>query len=156
MTKTSFSKLFLPCACIVLIAAMALFTIGCGKTESKVTVTAPPLDESKTEETADGVIKRGEGSKSFELTVVDGDGNETKFLIFTDKVTVGEALFENSLLEGEESQYGLFVKKVNGITADYDADKTYWAFYINGEYAMTGVDKTDITEGDLYMLKVEK
>lgn len=45
---------------------------------------------------------------------------------------------------------------VNGIIADYDVDKTYWAFYINGEYAMSGVDTTKIEEGAAYSLKVEK
>ena len=47
-------------------------------------------------------------------------------------------------------------KTVNGITADYDVDQTYWAFYVDGEYAMTGVDATDIVEGSQYMFKVEK
>ena len=45
---------------------------------------------------------------------------------------------------------------VNGITADYNVDGTYWAFYIDGEYAMTGVDVTDITAGSAYAMKVEK
>ena len=74
----------------------------------------------------------------------------------TDKKMVGEALQECGLLEGEDGPYGLYVKTVNGITADYDVDQTYWAFYINGEYAMTGVDVTEITEGGSYSLKVEK
>ena len=52
--------------------------------------------------------------------------------------------------------YGLYIKSVNGIVADYDVDATYWAFYINGEYAMTGVEMTPIAEGDSYLLKVEK
>ena len=59
------------------------------------------------------------------------------------------------LIAGDESEYGLYVKMVNGITADYDADGVYWAFYINGEYAATGVDSTPITEGESYSFKVE-
>ena len=54
------------------------------------------------------------------------------------------------------SRFSLYVKKVNGITADYDVDQTYWAFYINGEYGMTGVDATDIEAGATYTFKVEK
>ena len=68
---------------------------------------------------------------------------------------VGEALQELNLIDGEEGEYGLFVKTVNGITADYDTDGVYWAFYVNGEYATSGVDVTQITEGDSYALKVE-
>ena len=41
-------------------------------------------------------------------------------------------------------------------TADYDVDQTYWAFYVNGEYASTGVDSTKIEEGAAYSFKVEK
>lgn len=97
----------------------------------------------------------GEGSAKFILTVVDKEGAETQFEIHTDKDTVGEALAELELIDGEEGEYGLYVKTVNGITADYDKDGVYWAFYINGEYAQTGIDATAITEGDNYTLKVE-
>ena len=57
---------------------------------------------------------------------------------------------DEGLIEGEDGPYGLYVKKVNGIVADYDVDQSYWAFNINGEYAMTGVDVTDIVDGDTY------
>ena len=87
--------------------------------------------------------------------MVDKEGNETVFEIHTDKTTVGEALLEVGLIDGDVEDYGLYVKEVNGITADYDVDGTYWAFYINDEYASTGVDSTNITEGDNYSFKVE-
>lgn len=41
------------------------------------------------------------------------------------------------------------------MTLDYDADGAYWAFYINGEYASTGVDSTNIEAGATYTLKAE-
>ena len=50
---------------------------------------------------------------------------------------------------------GLYIKTVNGVTLDYDADGAYWAFYINGEYASTGVDATNIEAGATYTLKGE-
>ena len=98
----------------------------------------------------------GEGQTEFTFVVTDQDGNETQFLIHTDKETVGEALLELGLIAGDESEYGLYVKTVNGITADYDVDQTYWAFYVNGEYAEKGVDSTPVTAGDSYSFKVEK
>jgi len=98
----------------------------------------------------------GEGSKEFTVTVADQDGSETKLEIHTDQETVGAALSELGLIEGDESEYGLYVKTVNGIRADYDKDGVYWAFYINEEYAQTGVDATDIAEGDSYSFKIEK
>ena len=60
------------------------------------------------------------------------------------------------MLSGEEGPYGLYIKEVNGILADYEKDATYWGFYINGEYAMTGADMTDAVDGDSYTFKVEK
>ena len=59
------------------------------------------------------------------------------------------------MIDGDESEYGLYVKTVNGITADYDTDGVYWAFYINDEYAPTGVDSTTITEGERYSFRIE-
>ena len=107
------------------------------------------------EGTADSNVV-GQGATIFTFQVVDGEGQETVFEVHTDAQTVGEALQACDLIQGEESEYGLYVKTVNGITADYDVDQTYWAFYINGEYAMTGVDKTEVVDGDTYTFKVEK
>lgn len=93
----------------------------------------------------------GEGAKTL-VVEVKADDRQVTFTIHTDKTTVGEAMQEHGLLEGEVGDYGLYVKKVNGILADYDVDQTYWGFYINGEYAMTGVDSTNIEEGVTYCL----
>jgi len=131
--------------CMMLIVAMAL-TAGCGEKKQ----------DSNSAGQEVSVNKLGEGKTQFNFTVVDKDGNETAFDIHTDKTTVGDALLELNLIAGEEGAYGLYVKTVNGITADYDVDQTYWAFYVNGEYATAGVDATDIEAGATYSFKVEK
>ena len=146
--KNKTKKLFSMLLCIVLIVAMALFTTGC--TENKETNSTP------SSQTQVDVIVKGEGQTAFDFSVVDKDGNVTYFEIHTDKDVVGQALLDCQLIEGEEGPYGLYVKTVNGITADYDVDGTYWAFYVNDEYAMTGVDATDINVADHYTFKVEK
>ena len=97
----------------------------------------------------------GEGATTVTVKV-KADERQVTFTIHTDKTTVGAALQEHNLLEGENSQYGLFVKKVNGIVADYDVGQYYWAFYINGEYGMSGVDTTNIEEGVTYSLERTK
>lgn len=116
-------------------------------------------ETEETEEFVESEIEAtivGEGATEFTLEVIDGEGNATYFAVNTDAKTVGEALVDCKLIEGEDSEYGLYVKTVNGITADYDVDQTYWAFYINGEYAMTGVDSTEVVEDCTYSFKVEK
>ena len=136
--------------CIVLIAATALFTTGCndGNTSS-----APASSQASSSHNTASVL--GEGSTEFAFTVTDDSGKETAFEIHTEKKTVGEALLELGLISGDESEYGLYVKTVNGVTLDYDKDGKYWAFYVDGEYAATGVDSTDIAAGSTYTFKVE-
>ena len=88
--------------------------------------------------------------------VIDGEGNETAVTVSTDADTVGAALAELGIVAGEDSDFGLYVKTVNNVTADYDTDGSYWAFYIDGEYASTGVDATEINEDAVYTFQVEK
>ena len=97
----------------------------------------------------------GKGANTCVAEVVVGDQKIT-FTVHTDKTTVGAALLEHGIIAGEEGQYGLYIKNVNGITADYDVDQSYWSFYINGEYAMTGADMTDIAEGTVYRFEYTK
>ena len=97
----------------------------------------------------------GEGEKNFTFKVTAGD-KSVNFDIHTDEATVGDALEELSLISGDESEYGLYVKYVNGIYADYDVNATYWAFYINGEMAPAGVDMTEIEDGASYEMQYTK
>ena len=140
--------------CMMLIVAIALTTVGCGGNNNQEGNNQPSTQAQGSEESKDKVL--GEGATKFLFTVVDKDGNETNFEIHTDKEMVGDALLEVELIAGEEGDYGLYVKTVNGITADYDTDGTYWAFYVNGEYASSGVDTTPVKEGETYSFKVEK
>lgn len=152
MKTKKFKSVLSRILCIVLIVAMALLTIGCGQ---KANSDSSEENAAVTKIFEDGATI-GEGEKEFTFIVVDGDGNEKKFTVNTDSDTVGAALLENRIIAGDEGQYGLYVKEVNGITADYDTDGVYWAFYINGEYAPTGVDSTDVEPGAEYAFKVEK
>ena len=104
---------------------------------------------------ADGATV-GKGATAFTVDVAQLDGTSITFTVNTDKATVGEALLELGIVAGDDTEYGLYVKTVNGVTLDYDTDGAYWAFYINGEYAMTGVDATNIEAGAIYALKAEK
>lgn len=150
MKMTSFGKKLSFIVCIVLIAAMALVTTGCNDNKNDIEEISSVIATSLSE---DNVI--GKGETSFNLTVTDADGNETEFTVNTDRKTVGDALIELDFISGDEGQYGLYVKTVNGITFDYDKDGKYWAFYVDGEYAMAGVDTTEIDENATYAFKVE-
>ncbi|MBQ8683830.1 MAG: DUF4430 domain-containing protein [Clostridia bacterium] len=148
-TRKSLSSVCSALLCMVLVAAMALSLMACTNTQN-------PVSTPDGSTAAVDATPLGEGATAFTLEVADKEGKVTTFAIRTDKKTVGDALQELGLIEGEQSAYGLYIKKVNGITADYDIDQTYWAFYIDGKMAPSGVDSTDIVAGTTYALKVEK
>ena len=140
---------------VLLAVTMAAGMTACGSKSGDNGSTQGTVQAQTDGVFADG-SELGEGNTEFTLTVTDTEGAESSFTIHTDKENEGDALTEIGIIAGEEGDYGLYVKTVNGVTADYDVDQTYWAFYINGEYASTGVDATPVTAGDTYSFKVEK
>lgn len=96
----------------------------------------------------------GEGKKTVDVKVV-AEGMAVTFTIRSDETYLGDALLEHKLIEGDMSEFGIYIKKVNGILADYDIDKTYWGFYKNGEMMMTGVSSAEFADGEQYELVLE-
>ena len=137
---------------IKIIAAMLLLTVVfCFASCEKEPVPADIWDSAIY--TEDVTLGEGETTLKVEVKI---EGKTVVFTLNTNADTVGAALLENGLIAGEEGAYGLYIKIVNGVTADYDIDQSYWAFWINGEYAMSGVDTTEIKEGDTYTLEYTK
>jgi len=92
----------------------------------------------------------GEGRTMFIFEVTDDDGDVSVWNVHTNETTVGAALIEVGLIDGNLSDFGLMVTHVNGLRADFTEDGAWWAFFIDGEMAMAGVDATDIKEGASY------
>lgn len=136
--------------CMALIAAIALFASGCSDNKTLKNDSAGIVLP-----VASGSVL-GEGAVQFTFVIVDKDGNETTVEIHTDEKIVGAALLGLGLIEGEDGPYGMYTKKVNGISADYDTDGVYWAFYTGDAYAAKGVDQTEIEPGATYAFKVER
>lgn len=147
------------CLVLVMLLAAAVFT-GCNNTTNNAASGADVEPEEELTSSADDLapaesdeqISVGTGEKTFYFVVTDKEGQTSSYTIHTDAETVGEALLENRLIDGEDSEYGLYVTTVNGETLDWDADGMYWAFYEDGEYAASGVDTTVITEGATYAM----
>ena len=132
--------------CMVLIAAIALLTIGCN--DNNTTLTSEPSDNIITET---DITELGDGETQISFTVVDVDGKESHFVIYTDKTILADALLEHNLIKIKDG----FVTTVNGTTLDYEKDGKYWAFYIDGKYATTGVETTEISDVAKYYFKAE-
>ena len=93
---------------------------------------------------------------SFKVLVTDLEGKESTYEYTSSAASVGEALVAEGLIEAHEASFGLYIDSVIGIAADWDKDQTYWAFYINGEYAVTGIGETEITADAVYGLTLTK
>ena len=151
MKKTKLTKLLSLLLCVVLIAVIALFATGCSDKKTTDGSTAPPVSTQGTETTV-----LGTGKTVFLFSVTNAEGEKADFEIHTDKKTVGEALLELELIDGDDGEFGLYVKTVNGTTLDYNKDGMYWAFYENDQYASAGVDLTEIVSDTKYEFRAEK
>ena len=86
----------------------------------------------------------GEGEKEVKVDVVI-DEQFITITLKTDKDKLGDALFAEGLIND-----ATFFDTLNGIKADWDKDKAYWAFYQGEEYMMVGVNDVEIKTGDSY------
>ena len=89
------------------------------------------------------------GGKTITVTVDFADGTTKTHEIKTDEEYLRGALEQESLVEGTESEFGLYVLTVDGVTAD-EAKQQWWCFTKGGETLMSGVDTTPIEDGDCF------
>lgn len=95
------------------------------------------------------------GSKTITVSVFDTAGSteaSNTATITTDEEYLRGALEQEDSgisISGSESEYGLFVTTVDGVTAD-DSKQQWWCFTKGGEMLNTGVDSTPIADGDTF------
>ena len=92
------------------------------------------------------------GEKAFTLKVVHADRSEKMFSYRCSDEYLGDTLFKEGIIKGEKGAYGIYITEVDGERAIYEKNKAYWAFFINGEYAVSGIDATPIENGAQYIL----
>lgn len=98
--------------------------------------------------------KTAEGDKSITIEVVDNNAASTLYEVNTDAEYLRQAMDEAEGLEysGTEGDYGLMVETVNGVTADWNVDQSYWSFWVNGEYCNYGIDTQPVEDGDAFQI----
>ena len=133
-------------AVVVLALMMVLGLSACGKKEA-----VNLWDNAKWTED----VSLGEGNKTVEVEI-EMEEKSITLTIASDKDILGEILLDHEVIEGEMGAYGMYIKSVNGVQADYDVDQAYWAVYQDGEYLMTGVDSTEVSDGAHYELVYTK
>ncbi len=95
------------------------------------------------------------GSKVITIEVVDNEQKNTSYDVKTDAEYLRQAMEEAKGLEfsGTESEYGMMVTTINGVTADYNVNGAYWSFYVNGGYCNYGIDTQPVLDGDVFRIE---
>ena len=135
-----------------LLLCMTLLLSACGSREVLPEVWE---DATYTEDTT-----MGEGSKMVDVYVTAAD-KSVKLTVKTDEEKLGAALLALGIIEGDMGEFGIYIKVVNGMTADYGVDASWWGFNKvlpdgTRETMMTGVDGVTISDGEAYELIYSK
>ncbi len=93
-------------------------------------------------------------AKTFTLIVIHSDGGEKSFTIGTNQTYLADALLDEQLIVESDSP-GMYTV-VDGETADYNVDQSYWGFFVGEDYAMEGMNTTVIQDGAVYKLVYTK
>ena len=141
---------------LVLVLTSALYLTACSKHGEKEPTSSNYIEGMLNDVSEMEYAELGKGKTKFKLEIVDTFGYKSNDIYFinTDKKYLSDALLEFELIKGEEGQNGLYVDTVVGVTLDNK--KEFWAFYVNGEKAQTGVDKIEVKSTDTYAIKREK
>lgn len=89
--------------------------------------------------------------KTVSVTVIHADSSEKVFTLETQAETLGQALDEAGLIEGEEGPYGLYILGVDGEIVD-ESKQQWWCLTKGGQQHNQGIDSTVLSDGDAYEL----
>ncbi|MCR4612282.1 MAG: DUF4430 domain-containing protein [Lachnospiraceae bacterium] len=139
-------------ALLITVLVMGLAFTGCSCTKkSDVTTNVA----NQTNQTADATV-----SKEYTLKVTNKEGAEKKYQGKTESQYLVNVLDElvkagDFTYETDGNAASPMLVKINGETAEYSADKAYWAIYVNNTYASHGIQDQPINNGDTIELKYE-
>lgn len=88
-----------------------------------------------------------EGSKAIVFEVVQKDGTSKEHEISTDAEYLADALVEKGLVEyAKDGMYNT----IDGITADWSVDESWWCITKDGEMTSVGMNEQVIADGEHY------
>ena len=104
---------------------------------------------AKAPETPETTVDKGK-TLQFTVIVTHKDKTEKIFLYECEGGMLGAFLEKQGLIIG--SGDGMF-HTVNGEKADWNENQSYWAFYVDNNYAVKGIYETPIENGKNYKLE---
>lgn len=99
--------------------------------------------------------KAVKGSKAVTLEVISQEEKSTKYQVQTDAEFLRQVMEEakDFTFDGEVGAYGFTLYTINGETHNWNEDGSYWAVYVNGEYANYGIDEQPVQDGDTFQFQ---
>ena len=148
-------------ALILTLALSAALLAGCGASASSV-ASSEAASEVVSEAVSEESTSTAEAADSaaaiqFTFTVTGANGESTELTLdATDGEKLSDALAEAGVISEEEASAG-FVTTVNGVTADYNADGSWWCLTdAAGEMTAVGVADIELHDGDSYAFTYTK
>lgn len=139
--RINFSKVLMTLIAAVLILSSMFTLAACGKKED-ASANGQPTSSVSSEEAKISI--------TFKLVK---DGQTTEFPLETSKKYLADALVEAKLVEyASDGYYTTF----NGITADWNTDKSYWWITVDGKESMKGINDIKLTDGGSYEATYKK
>lgn len=98
------------------------------------------------------------GAKTVTINVVNSEGETKEYVVKTDAEYLRQVMDEANgfTYEGVEDATSFMVMTVNGETADWSVDQSYWGFFINGEYCNYGINEQPVADGDVFTIEYTK
>lgn len=92
-----------------------------------------------------------EGEKNITIEIIKSDTDKKEIQINTDAEYLRQAIdeYNPALLGGTESEMGLYIKTVDGVTVN-EGNMEWWCITKGGEDVFTGIDTTPIADGDKF------
>lgn len=95
-----------------------------------------------------------EAEKKYTITVivVNDKAEEKTFTVKTDRENLADALLDEKLVSGSDSEWGLVIDTVDGLRADYSVDQSWWALYEDDKMSEVGASSLQLKDGGVYKL----
>ena len=91
--------------------------------------------------------------RTYTVQVVHSDGTVMEKQITTCQVYLANALFDENILTEEEGLSTGMYTIVDGEEASWEKNQAYWGFYVDGQYAVEGMNTTQTKDGAVYKLE---
>lgn len=82
-----------------------------------------------------------------------GDLESIELVATSDNTNAFDLLKTSHEVVFDQYDFGVFIKSIDGLEGN---NEYYWAFYVNGVYGKTAIDKTILNSGDKLELIYEK